>query len=101
MLADGTDSLTTEWALSCPGETRWVEFGDDAMLFNPVSWDTHRVSMIIVLVLEALREGADTVPAILQALPPSDLPRSTLEEGVQRALEDLLALGIVRASHAG
>lgn len=73
-----------------------MEFGDDAMVFNPVSWETHRVSTLVVLVLEALMGGMRRVDEVVASLPPSDLTDAALNNAVGQTIHELVQSGIVR-----
>lgn len=56
------------------------------MVFNPRSWATHRVSALILCVIEALRAGPQSRDQILDNL----LASSDTETGLAGALDDAL-----------
>jgi PqqD family protein of HPr-rel-A system len=45
------------WRLTDPAQTRVRRFGDEALVFNPRSWETHLVNLSVIRVIEALAEG--------------------------------------------
>jgi PqqD family protein of HPr-rel-A system len=48
---------TSLWRLTDPAQTRVRQFGDEALVFNPLSWETHLVNLSVIRVVEALTQG--------------------------------------------
>jgi PqqD family protein of HPr-rel-A system len=46
------------WQLTNPGQTRVVRLDDEAMVFNPLTWETHLLASPATWVIEALASGA-------------------------------------------
>lgn len=84
------------WGLLDSEGTRWADLGDDVMVFNPLSWESHRVSPLVMFVLEALRKGNASQAEIIQSLPPSDLSDAALDDAVSQTLQELVRLGLAR-----
>ena len=47
---------------------RWRQYGDEVLVFNNLSGDTHLLSADAMLVLDALRHGARARAALIAAL---------------------------------
>jgi PqqD family protein of HPr-rel-A system len=47
----------SRWRLVDPSGIRIRRFGDDALVFNPVTWETHLLNGVGMRVLEALSTG--------------------------------------------
>jgi len=56
------------WRLARPDATRIVVFDDEAMVFNPVSWETHLVNLTAAEVIAILRESPMSEPDLVAAL---------------------------------
>jgi PqqD family protein of HPr-rel-A system len=46
------------WRLVDPSGIRIRRFGDDALVFNPITWETHLLNGVGIRVLDALAAGA-------------------------------------------
>jgi PqqD family protein of HPr-rel-A system len=79
------------------------ELDDDAVVFEPVSWEAHLLNPAARAVLELLREAARTeseVAAFLRdALQPHE--RAEAPAHAQRLLGELQSLGLVRPTGGG
>ena len=53
-----SDPAGGRWRLVDPSGIRIRRFGDDALVFNPVTWETHLLNGVGMRVLEALATGA-------------------------------------------
>ena len=75
-------------------------FEDEAVVFNPLSWDAHLLNPAAIAVLELLLEAprfGDEITAFLrEALQPDEQPQSSAY--AQRLISELQALGLVRLS---
>ncbi|MGH6689679.1 MAG: HPr-rel-A system PqqD family peptide chaperone [Gammaproteobacteria bacterium] len=52
------DPAGSRWRLVDPSGIRIRRFGDDALVFNPVTWETHLLNGVGMRVLDALSTGA-------------------------------------------
>ena len=81
---------------------RVLEFEDEAVVFNPLSWDAHLLNSAAIAVLELLLEAPrsqDEIAAFLrEALQPEEQPQASAH--AQRLITELQALGLVRQSEA-
>jgi PqqD family protein of HPr-rel-A system len=82
------------WQLADPGRTRVARFDDDALVFNPVSWETHLVRLPALLVIEALAGGAQREADLAAGLLDEDDRASDLE-ALRALLEELESLGLL------
>jgi PqqD family protein of HPr-rel-A system len=86
------------WQLSDPAQTRVARFEDGALIFNPVSWETHLVAAPAIRVVEALARGplSETELAARVADGEDDPARSAgVLDHVRTVLEELERLGLV------
>lgn len=83
------------------GGLRIREFDDEAVVFEPVSWDAHLLNPAAVAVLELLVEAPRTEHEVAvflgEALSPDE--RSRAGEHAHRLLADLQSLGLVATTH--
>jgi len=79
---------------------RLRNFEDEAVAFNPVSWDAHLLNPAAIAVLELLLESprseAEVVAFLAEALQPDHQPEAAVHG--KRLIEDLKSLGLVRPS---
>lgn len=91
------------WRLIAPDDTAVLRFGDEALVFNPASWETHLLNASAALVLDALAAGPRSVGAIVgevaarvdaggEATVPADFDGQVTE-----LLGQLASLGLVAA----
>ncbi len=75
-------------------------FEDEAVVFDPLSWDAHLLNPAAIAVLELLLEAPrseDEIAAFLrEALQPEEQPQASAH--AQRLISELQALGLVRLS---
>lgn len=76
------------------------EFEDEAVVFDPLSWDAHLLNPAAIAVLELLLEAPrseDEIDAFLrEALQPEEQPQASAH--TQRLISELQALGLLRPS---
>lgn len=74
------------------------EFEDEAVVFDPLSWDAHLLNPAAIAVLELLLEAPrseDVIAAFLrEALQPEEQPQASAH--AQQLISELRALGLVR-----
>jgi PqqD family protein of HPr-rel-A system len=75
-------------------------FEDEAVVFDPLSWDAHLLNPAAIAVLDLLIEAPraeDEIAAFLrEALQPEEQPQASSH--AQRLITELQALGLVRLS---
>lgn len=89
-----------------PPEARFVavddlrarEFGDEAVVFDPLSWDAHLLNpaafAVLELLLEAPRSENEVVAFLAEALHPNEQPQAPSH--AHRLIDGLQSLGLVR-----
>ena len=90
-------SEAPKWRLRLSEQVRIARFGDEALVFNPLSWQTHLVNDSTLQVIEALRRGSCSVVALAQLLYGSELEgddATQAESIVTSLLEELRLLGL-------
>lgn len=83
------------WRLVAPDHTRTFDGDSAAMVFNPVSWATHRVAPLVLWVIEQLRQGAQSQAQLLEELSLNGEDRSALEVHLAAAISELERYGII------
>jgi len=83
-------------------QVRVLEFEDEAVVFNPLSWDAHLLNSaaiaVLALLLEAPRSQDEIAAFLREALQPEEQPQASAH--AQRLITELQALGLVRQSEA-
>lgn len=91
------DAAGSRWRLVDPSDIRIRRFGDEAVVFNPVTWETHLLNGVALRVLDALfagpRPGAELIAEVCGGDPPDTGPASMPDE-IGRFLEELESLGL-------
>jgi PqqD family protein of HPr-rel-A system len=91
------DPAGSRWRLVDPSGIRIRRFDDEALVFNPVTWETHLLNGIALRVLDALAAGprpaAELVAEVCEGDPLVEVPASTAGE-IGRFLEELEGLGL-------
>ena len=91
------------WRLADPARTRIARFDGEALVFNPVSWETHLVRPLVSWLLEALEKAptSDVQLAARLARTEDDAedPEAALAE-IRTVLKELEELGLVRSAPA-
>jgi PqqD family protein of HPr-rel-A system len=88
----------SRWRLVDPSGLRIRRFGDDALVFNPVSWETHLLNDLGMRVLDALASGARREPELVAAVygsAPRDADFAARHDELARFLDELGMLGLV------
>lgn len=79
-------------------DIRVLDFGDEVVVFNPLSWDAHLLNAaaaaVLELLIEAPRSDDDIAAFLREAL--HDAERNAAAEHARRLLEELTRLGLVR-----
>ena len=58
----------TRWRVTAPEELRWVEWGEEWLLYHGGSGDTHLLEPLAVEVLQALQHAPNTAAGLVEAL---------------------------------
>jgi PqqD family protein of HPr-rel-A system len=85
------------WQLADPRETAVLRFDDEALVFNPASWETHFLNESAAYVLEALLERPRSVEEIVAAVAAEATVPDRFGHQVEALLHQLESLGLVRA----
>jgi PqqD family protein of HPr-rel-A system len=78
---------------------RVLDFTDEFVVFNPLSWDAHLLNAAAAAVLELLAEAPRTEEEVAAFLREAllDAERAAAAEHALRLLQELTRLGLVRA----
>ena len=82
---------------------RVVRFGAEAVVFNPLSWETHLLNDTAAHVVESLRFGPQSVEALAAALVADLEPESDPEAYVDQVamlMDELEAFGLAVRAHS-
>jgi PqqD family protein of HPr-rel-A system len=87
----------SRWRLVDPSGIRVRRFGDEALVFNPITWETHLLNGAAVRVLDGLLSGprpeAELVAEVCEGDGLVEGPASMPDE-IGRFLEELRSLGL-------
>ena len=86
------------WRLTDPAQTRVRQFGDEALVFNPLSWETHLVNDSVTRVIGALARGHQSeheLGAALAGEEGGDVDAEDAGSELRSVLEQLESLGLV------
>jgi len=76
---------------------RLRNFDDEAVVFDPLSWDAHLLNPAAIAVLELLLEAPESEDAVVafltDVLQPEDQPQAPAH--AQRLIDELQSLGLV------
>jgi len=89
------------WRLTDPARIRIRRFGDEALIFNPLSWETHLLGLPAMSLIEALARGPMREVDLARTLVDDDEEAAEAEALMNRVralLDELWGLGIVSAS---
>ncbi|MCC6609940.1 MAG: HPr-rel-A system PqqD family peptide chaperone [Burkholderiales bacterium] len=79
-------------------DLRIVRFGAEAVVFNPLSWETHLLNETAAHIVDALRRGLQDADALATdltaALDPAGSPEAYTAQ-IEGLLEELEGLGLV------
>lgn len=74
-------------------------FGDEAVIFSPLSWDAHLLNPAAAAVLELLQEAprseTEVVEFLVEVLRPEERPRAA--DHSKQLIRELLSLGLIQA----
>jgi PqqD family protein of HPr-rel-A system len=88
------------WQLTHPADTAVLRFDDEALVFNPSTWETHLLNESASIVLDALLEGPRSLDAIVEAT--TRVSGAAVPDGFAEQVEELLgqleSLGLVNAT---
>ena len=84
------------WRLVNSELIRTYDGGDAVMLFNPVSWATHRAGPMVLWIVEQLRQDAQTQEQLFQELRLNGEDPSALQVHLTTALTELEHYGIIQ-----
>jgi PqqD family protein of HPr-rel-A system len=88
-----------QWDLRARDVVRARHFGSHALVFNPVTWDTHLLTGASLAVFVRLLQSPATVEELARALAPSGpdhAPGTALHEKARSVIEELRRLELVR-----
>ena len=98
-MTDSPISTGSGWAFVAVDGLRIRLFDDEAVVFNPLSWDAHLLNPAAIAVLELLLEAphsADEVAKFLVVALKAE-ERDDAAAHAQRLTGELLSLGLVRS----
>jgi PqqD family protein of HPr-rel-A system len=77
---------------------RTLDFGDECIVFNPLSWDAHLLNAAAAAILEVLAERPQDLHEVESLLGEllTESERSQAGVHARRALDELAQLGLVR-----
>ena len=96
------DQSSVSWRLRSVEPLQVARFGDEAVVFNPVSWQTHLLNSTALDALKELEIGPRTVTELVHALFEFDEEKEAVaraenvehaDEMIQSLLEELRELG--------
>lgn len=78
-----------------------LDFGDEWIVFNPLSWDAHLLNTAAAAILELLAERPHSVAEVESVLGDllTESERGSAAEHARRLLDELAQLGLVRQLH--
>jgi len=87
----------SRWQLTAPGELRWVEWGDEWLLYHGASGDTHLLEPLAVEVLQALQRAPATAEGLVDglALDGDEETRRHLSDYIASLCATLSRLGVI------
>src|SRR5215475_13163163 len=86
------------WQLTDLPRTRVHRFGDEGLVFNPLSWETHLVRDPALRVVEVLASGPRSESVLAAELAAEDVDTPDVEEvraQLRPVLDELRGLGLV------
>jgi len=88
------DAASPRWRLVDPSGIRIQRFDDEALVFNPLTWETHLLNDVAARVLDAVAELPRTEGHLVAELCGADAAES-LREQIVRFLRELEALALI------
>jgi len=97
--------VRVRWRFTDHPDIRVVRFGAEAVVFNPLSWETHLLNETAAHVVDSLRRGPqgalELAAALAEDLDPESAPEAYADQ-VAVLMEELEGLGLaVREPSAG
>jgi PqqD family protein of HPr-rel-A system len=86
------------WHIVSPEDTAVLRFDDEALVFNPSSWETHLLNEAAALVLDALVAGPRSVDEIVAQVESEVAVPEDFAGQVDALLGQLESLGLVAAA---
>jgi PqqD family protein of HPr-rel-A system len=97
-VVDARSERSSQVHIAAVAGLRLRHFGDEAVVFDPVSWDAHLLNPAAIAVLELLLDSphseAEVVAFLANALHPDEQPHAAGHG--KRLIEDLRSLALVR-----
>ena len=96
------DPAATRWRLVDPLGLRIRRFGDEALVFNPLTWETHLLNGVAVRVLDALSADPRAEDRLVEEVcgPEGDPEEAeSLRGEIGRFLRELGSLGLAESVH--
>ena len=90
----------SRWRLVDPSGIRIQRFDDDALVFNPITWETHLLNGVGMRVLDALAAGPRREVELVAELyggDADDADFASKRDEIARFLDDLATLGLAEA----
>ena len=94
----------SRWRLVDPSGIRTRRFGDDALVFNPVTWETHLLNGVGMRVLDALSTGAKREAELVEEIFATDGGGEAIaakREEIARFLDELGKLELAEPDAGG
>jgi PqqD family protein of HPr-rel-A system len=102
--APRADAVEVRWRFACGDAPEPARFADGALVFNPLTWETHLLNPAAMLILDALRTAPRDAGALADALAAeADLDaaeRAAYAAQVASTLAEMEVLGLVRRDDA-
>jgi len=91
------EAAGARWRVVDPRGIRIHRFDDEAMVFNPLTWETHLLNGVAMSVLDALASGPRTEARLLDEVWRGDreLEPGSGRDAALRFLHELDSLGLV------
>ena len=91
------DAAGGRWRLVDPRGIRIHRFDDEALVFNPLTWETHLLNGVAMSVLDALASGPRTEAQLLDGVwgGDGDVEPGSGRDAAVRFLHELDSLGLV------
>ncbi len=88
------DAAGPRWRLVDPSGIRIRRFDDEALVFNPLTWETHLLNDVATRVLDAVAEEPRTEAGVVAELYGDDAAESARVQ-IARFLAELEALALI------
>ena len=93
------DAAGSRWRLVDPSGIRVRRFGDEALVFNPITWETHLLNGVAVRVLDGLFSGPRPEAELIAEVCGGDglvEGAASMPDEIGRFLEELESLGLAK-----